>query len=64
LKELLSDSKRRCNWKVYIGNSNIDDFMRNPVSKRNGKDLKPAEGDTNLDAAFYKVAFKEEDRYV
>jgi len=30
--------------------------MKNLVSKKNGKDLRPAEGDTNLDAGFYEWA--------
>jgi hypothetical protein len=37
-------------------NLNTDGFMRNRVSKRNGKDLRPAEGNANPDANSCKWA--------
>jgi len=30
--------------------------MKNPVSKRNGKDVKPDEGNRNIDAGLFKGA--------
>jgi hypothetical protein len=56
LKRPLRYSRKGCNWKVSKRNLNIDDFMRNPVSKRNGKDSMPPEGDVKLAADLHKWA--------
>jgi hypothetical protein len=47
--------------KVYKKNSAVDGFMRNPVSKRNGKDLRQVEGDANMDAGFKGLATGNKD---
>jgi ribosomal protein S21 len=48
--------QRELKHRRFKGNSNTDDFMRNRVSRRKGKDLRPAEGDANLEAGFDKGA--------
>jgi hypothetical protein len=54
LKRPLRYSRKGCNWKVCKRNLNTDDFMRNPVSKRNGKDSRLPEGDVKLAADLHK----------
>lgn len=40
----------RCSQKVCKGSSNIEDSMKNPVSRKNGNSVKPAVGDGSLAA--------------